>query len=45
MAEKREFHFLSSDRKTVIYGTEWIPEEGSCRAVVQITHGMIEYRE
>lgn len=44
MAKKREFHFLSSDGKTVIHGTEWIPE-GRSRAVVQITHGMIEYRE
>ena len=45
LAKKREFRFPSSDGKTVIYGTEWVPEEGRCRAVLQITHGMIEYRD
>lgn len=42
---KQEFHFLSKDGKTKIHGVKWAPKSGNVRAVMQITHGMIEYIE
>ena len=39
---KREFTFLSTDRKTKIHGIEWIPEQ-EVKAILQIAHGMVEY--
>lgn len=39
-----ENHYPSSDGRTEIYFTAWIPE-GEVRAVLQIVHGMQEYIE
>ena len=39
---KREFTFPSTDRKTMIHGIEWIPEQ-EVKAILQIAHGMVEY--
>ena len=41
---KEEFYFKSSDKKTKIHAVMWKPE-GEPRAVLQISHGMIEYIE
>lgn len=45
MGKKEVFTFLSSDRKTSLHGVMWTPAGGKVYAVVQITHGMIEYIE
>lgn len=45
MAVKQNITFLSSDKKTTIYGIEWIPEKEPYLGVIQITHGMIEFKE
>ena len=42
--KKSIFRFLSSDKKTNIHAVKWEPE-GEARAVLQISHGMIEYVE
>lgn len=42
MVQKIEFYIPSSDGKSRIHGIQWLPE-GRAIAVVQITHGMIEY--
>lgn len=39
---KQEFYFPSTDGQTTIHASEWIPE-GTVRAVLQISHGMVEY--
>ena len=39
---KREFFYPSADGETKIHGVEWIPE-GGVKAVLQISHGMVEY--
>lgn len=39
-----EFSFLSLDKKTTIHGVKWVPET-SVQAVLQLSHGMIEYIE
>ncbi len=39
---KREFSFLSADRKSRIHAIEWTPET-PVRVVLQICHGMVEY--
>ena len=42
--KKTEFSFPSSDGKTQIHAIRWEPDEGvRVRAVLQMTHGMIEY--
>ena len=38
---KREFYYPSADGKTQIHAIAWEPEE--VRAVLQISHGMVEY--
>ncbi len=42
---KEEFHFLSKDGKTKMHAVKWLPKSGRVCAVMQITHGMIEYIE
>ncbi len=37
------FTFPSADGKTAIHGVKWTPDNGNYHAVLQITHGMIEY--
>lgn len=39
---KKDFYYLSADGATQIHALEWIPE-GEVRAVLQISHGMVEY--
>lgn len=45
MAKQETFTFLSKDGKTPVHGVRWIPDSGEYKAVLQITHGMIEYIE
>ncbi len=42
---KKEFHFLSKDGKTKVHAVKWIPDSGEYKAILQITHGMIEFIE
>ena len=44
MAEKREYTYLSADGKTNIHAVEWKPEQGEVSAVLQIVHGMVEFK-
>ncbi len=39
------FTFLSNDGKTNIHAVKWAPDNGEYRAILQITHGMVEYIE
>lgn len=39
---KKEFYFPSSDGQTQIHVIQWFPEAG-VKAVLQISHGMVEY--
>ncbi|MDO4976001.1 MAG: alpha/beta hydrolase [Eubacteriales bacterium] len=39
---KKDFYFPSSDQVTRIHAIEWIPET-EMKAVLQISHGMVEY--
>ena len=39
---KKEHYFQSSDEKTSLHAIVWEPE-GSVKAVLQITHGMVEF--
>lgn len=39
---KRDFTFNSSDSKTLIYVTEWLPDSAP-KAILQICHGMVEH--
>lgn len=45
MANKELFNFKSEDGVSNIHGVEWTPEDGQITAVLQITHGMVEYIE
>ncbi len=42
---KTEFEFLSADKKTKVHAVKWAPDAGEWTAVLQITHGMLEYIE
>lgn len=42
--EKQDFFYDSSDKITKIYGKKWIPE-GEIKAIIQISHGMVEHIE
>lgn len=39
---KQHFYYPSQDGKTKIHAIEWIPE-GNISAILQISHGMVEY--
>ncbi|MGN0166205.1 MAG: alpha/beta fold hydrolase [Lachnospiraceae bacterium] len=39
---KKDFYYQSRDGVTTIHAIEWIPE-GEIKAVLQISHGMVEY--
>lgn len=39
------FTFLSNDGKTVVHAVKWTPDSGKYKAVLQITHGMVEFIE
>ncbi len=43
MAKREEFWFLSSEGSVHVHAVRWLPEQEPYRAVVQITHGMIEF--
>ncbi|MFG6384014.1 MAG: lysophospholipase [Lachnospiraceae bacterium] len=43
--KKRTFKFLSADKSTKIHAVKWEPEEGKIKAILQISHGMVEYVE
>lgn len=45
MAAKENFTFLSADGKTNVHAVKWLPESGEYHAILQITHGMVEYIE
>ncbi len=45
MVKKEVFQFLSADKTSKIHGVRWTPENGEIHAVLQITHGMVEYVE
>lgn len=45
MTREEQFQFLSKDGKTMIHAVKWIPESGEYQAILQITHGMVEYIE
>lgn len=42
---KESFQFLSKDAKTKVHAVKWFPSNGRVRAVLQLTHGMVEYIE
>ena len=44
-AVKEDFTFPSKDGRTPIHAVKWIPEDGNYHAILQITHGMVEYIE
>lgn len=39
------FTFLSNDGKTAVHAVKWMPESGEYKAILQITHGMVEFIE
>ena len=39
------FTFLSNDGKTAVHAVKWMPESGDVKAILQITHGMVEFIE
>lgn len=45
MTKEEGFGFLSADGATTIHAVKWMREDGAHKAVVQITHGMVEYIE
>lgn len=45
MAKKEQYTFQSADGVTAIHGVRWLPDHGSVKAVLNITHGMVEYIE
>lgn len=41
----QQFTFPSADGKTSIHAVKWSPDDGKYRAILQITHGMIEFTD
>ncbi len=39
------FTFLSNDGKTAVHAIKWVPDSGEYHAILQISHGMVEYIE
>lgn len=39
------FTFLSNDGKTAVHAVKWMPENGEYKAILQISHGMVEFIE
>lgn len=39
------FTFLSYDGKTAVHAVKWMPESDNVKAVLQISHGMVEFIE
>ena len=42
---REDFTYPSKDGKIQIHAIRWTPDEGEIKAVLQITHGMIEHIE
>lgn len=40
-----EFSFPSKDGRTKVHAVKWMPDSGEFHAILQITHGMVEYIE
>lgn len=45
MSNELVWNYASKDGKTKIHAVKWIPESGEYKAILQITHGMIEFIE
>ena len=45
MTKEEVFSFPSADGRTTVHAVRWTPEDGKYRAILQITHGMVEYIE
>ena len=45
MSKEVVWSFASKDGRTKIHAVKWMPESGEYKAVLQITHGMIEFIE
>ena len=45
MTKEEVFSFPSADGRTTVHAVRWTPEDGKYCAVLQITHGMVEYIE
>ena len=45
MANKEVYTFSSADGVSTIHAVKWLPDDGNVTAVLQITHGMVEYIE
>ena len=45
MAKEEQMMYLSANGTTKIHAVKWMPEDGKYKAILQITHGMIEYIE
>lgn len=45
MTEEKYFHYLSADKETQISAKIWMPSEEKPQAVLQLAHGMVEYKE
>lgn len=39
------FTYLSADDRTTVHAVKWTPDNGVYHAILQITHGMVEYIE
>jgi len=39
------FTFLSNDGKTAVHALKWTPDSGEYKAILQISHGMVEFIE
>lgn len=39
------FTFLSNDGKTAVHAVKWTPDSNEYKAILQITHGMVEFIE
>ncbi|MCR4610559.1 MAG: lysophospholipase [Lachnospiraceae bacterium] len=42
---KEVYTFKSADGVSTIHAVKWLPDDGEVKAVLQITHGMVEYIE
>ena len=45
MAKEEQMTYLSANGTTKIHAVKWMLEDGKYKAILQITHGMIEYIE
>ena len=43
--KSESFKYKSADKNTMIDAVRWLPDNGEYKAVLQITHGMVEYKE